>query len=99
MNTFQMVLPNIKGESGCRLVWDADGEEKIIYLRDDELSKLKGILKDNSEGKIDLECEGCFISVTSDKTNVSIPDEVPLDVVTKVLRDKIVEFVAKNRSQ
>ena len=94
-----MVLPNIKGESGCRLVWDVDGEEKVIYLRDQELSKLNDILKDNSEGKIDLEYEGCFISVNSDKTNVNITDEIPLDVDSKILRDKIVEFVAKNRSQ
>jgi len=60
-----MVLPNLSGESGCCLAWEVDGKEKVIYLRKAEFDKLDDILSSNTDGKIDLEGENCYIKIES----------------------------------
>ncbi len=94
-SSFQMVLPNLSGESGCRLAWVVDGEEKVIYLHKAEFDKLDDILSNNTYGKIDLEDENCYIKIDSKSTQVFIDGEKPLLVDNNTLKGKIAEFVAK----
>lgn len=95
ISSFQMVLPNLSGESGCCLAWEVDGKEKVIYLRKAEFDKLDDILSSNTDGKIDLEGENCYIKIDSKSTQVCIDDEKPLLVDNNTLKEKIAEFVAK----
>ncbi len=90
-----MVLPNLSGESGCRLAWQVDGEEKVIYLHKAKFDKLDDILSSNTDGKIVLEGENCYIKIDSKSTQVFIDDEKPLLVDNNTLKGKIAEFVAK----
>ena len=94
-SSFKMVLPNLSGESGCRLAWEIDGEEKVICLHKDEFDKLDDILSSNIDGKIDLEGENCYIKIDSKSTQVFIDDEKPLLVDNNTLKGKIAEFIAK----
>ena len=94
-SSFQMVLPNLLGKSGCRLAWEVDGEEKVIYLRKDEFDKLDDMLSSNTDGKIDLEGENCYIKIDSKSTQIFIDDEKPLLVDNNTIKGKIAEFVTK----
>ena len=94
-SSFQTVLPNLSGESGCRLAWVVDGAEKVIYLHKAEFDKLDDILSNNTDGKIDLEDENCYIKIDSKSTQVFIDGEKPLLVDNNTLKGKIAEFVAK----
>lgn len=94
---FRVDTPYIPNEKGCRLVWQfEDGEEKVIYLRHEDLVQLHDVLSHNSTDKIELEDGVSSIMVNSDTTEFFIADMKSIQMETKVLKEKINEFMTKN---
>ena len=94
---FRVDTPYIPNEKGCRLVWQfEDGEKKVIYLRHEDLVQLHDVLSHNSTDKIELEDGVSSIMVNSDTTEFFIADMKSIQMETKVLKEKINEFMTKN---
>src|SRR5574342_967326 len=96
-NSFQIDTPYIPNEKGCRLIWrNDDEEERVIYLRHEDLVHLHEILSHNSTDKIELEDEVSSIMVNSDTTEFFMAGKEILQIETKTLGEKISEFVKNN---
>ena len=96
-NSFQVDTPYIPNEKGCRLIWhNDDDEERVVYLRHEDLVQLHDVLSHNSTDKIELEDGVSSIMVNSDTTEFFITNSELLQIETKTLKEKISEFVAKN---
>lgn len=94
---FQIDTPYIPNEKGCRLIWHNEyDEESVIYLRHEDLAQLYEVLSHNSTDKIELEDEVSSIMVNSDTTEFFMAHRKPIQIETKILKEKIAEFVAKN---
>jgi hypothetical protein len=96
MNDFQIDTPYIPKEKGCRLIWRHNDDEKVIYLRHEDLAELNDVLSHNSTSKMELEDGVSSIMVNSDITEFFMAHMKPLEIQTKTLKDKINEFLTKN---
>ena len=95
--SFQIDTPYIPNEKGCRLIWNKDdGEENVIYLRHEDLLQLSDVLSHDSTDKIELEDGVSSILVNSDTTEFFMASTKSIEIQTKVLKEKIAEFLAKN---
>ncbi|MGH9998910.1 MAG: nitroreductase family protein, partial [Nitrosopumilaceae archaeon] len=80
-----------------RLIWyNDDEEERVIYLRHEDLLQLHDILSHNSTDKIELEDGVSSILVNSDTTEFFMANMKSLEIETKMLKEKIMEFLTKN---
>lgn len=96
MSEFRVDTPYIPNEKGCRLIWRRDDDEKIIYLRHEDLAELNDVLSHNSTSKIELEDGVSSIMINSDITEFFIAHMKPLEIQTNTLKEKISEFLAKS---
>ena len=96
MDDFQVDTPYIPKEKGCRLIWHQNDDEKVIYLRHEDLTELNDVLSHESTSKIELEDGVSSIMINSDITEFFMSHMKPLDIQTKILKYKINEFLAKN---
>jgi hypothetical protein len=95
--SFHVDTPYIPNEKGCRLVWrNENDEERVIYLRHEDLVQLHDVLSHNSTDKIELEDEVSSIMVNSDTTEFFMANRNNLQIDTKTLKEKINEFMTKN---
>ena len=95
--SFQIDTPYIPNEKGCRLIWNnSDEEERVVYLRHDDLVQLKEILFHDSTDKIELEDGVSSIMVNSDTTEFFLANTKSLEIETKMLKEKVKEFMTKN---
>jgi len=95
--SFQIDTPYIPNEKGCRLIWSNDGEEeRVVYLRHEDLVQLKEVLSHDSTDKIELEDGVSSIMVNSDTTEFFMANRKSLEIETNLLKEKIMEFVMKN---
>lgn len=95
--SFQVDTPYIPNEKGCRLVWrNENDEERVVYLRHEDLVQLHDVLSHNSTDKIELEDEVSSIMVNSDTTEFFMANRNNLQIDTKTLKEKINEFMTKN---
>ena len=95
--SFQIDTPYIPNEKGCRLIWNKDdGEEIVIYLRHEDLLQLSEILSHDSTDKIELEDGVSSMLVNSDTTEFFMANTKSIEIQTKMLKEKIAEFLAKN---
>lgn len=96
-DSLQVDKPYIPNEKGCRLIWRTeDDEERVVYLRHQDLVELNEVLSHSSTAKIELEDGVSSIMVNSDTTEFFMANVKSLEIDTKVLKEKISEFVAKN---
>ena len=96
-NSFQIDTPYIPNEKGCRLIWhNDDEEERVIYLRHEDLVQLSEVLSHDSTDKIELEDGVSSILVNSDTTEFFMANTKSLEIETKVFKEKIREFLTKN---
>lgn len=96
-HSFQIDAPYIPNEKGCRLIWhNDDEEERVIYLRHEDLVQLNEILSHNSTDKIELEDGVSSIMVNSDTTEFFMANMKSLEIETNLLKEKIKEFMVKN---
>lgn len=94
--SFQIDTPYITNEKGCRLIWrNDDEEERVVYLRHEDLIQLNEILSHDSTDKIELEDGVSSIMVNSDTTEFFMANMKPLEIETKQLKEKITEFITK----
>ena len=97
--SFEVDTPYIPNEKGCRLIWrKEDDEERVVYLRHEDLVQLNDFLSHNSSDKIELEDEVSSIIINSDITEFFMSHMEPLQIDTKLLKEKISEFLTKNPS-
>lgn len=95
--SFQIDTPYIPNEKGCRLIWRGDDEdERVIYLRHEDLVQLNEILSHDSTDKIELEDGVSSIMVNSDTTEFFLANTKSLEIETKMLKEKVKEFMTKN---
>ena len=95
--SFQIDTPYIPNEKGCRLIWHNDDEEEtVIYLRHEDLVQLSDVLSHDSTDKIELEDGVSSILVNSDTTEFFLANTKSLEIETKMLKEKIREFLTKN---
>lgn len=95
--SFQIDTPYIPNEKGCRLIWHSDDEEEnVIYLRHEDLLQLNEILSHDSTDKIELEDGVSSILVNSDTTEFFMANMKSIEIETKLLKEKIIEFLTKN---
>ena len=87
-------MPNDKG---CRLIWrNENEEERVVYLREEELVELNEILSHDSTAKIELEDGISSVMVNSDTTEFFVAHRKPLQISTEVLKQKVIDFISKN---
>ena len=95
--SFQIDTPYIPNEKGCRLIWhNENDEEHVIYLRHEDLVQLNEVLSHDSTDKIELEDGVSSIMVNSDTTEFFMAHRKSLEIETKILKEKIAEFMTKN---
>ena len=95
--SFQIDTPYIPNEKGCRLIWhNENDEERVIYLRHEDLVQLNEVLSHDSTDKIELEDEVSSIMVNSDTTEFFMANMKSLEIETRMLKEKITEFMTKN---
>ena len=87
-HSFQIDTPYIPNEKGCRLIWNNDDEERIIYLRHEDLVQLNDILSHDSTDKIELEDGVSSIMVNSDTTEFFMASMKSLEIETNLLKEK-----------
>ena len=91
---FRIDTPYLPNEKGCRLTWIInEDEEKILYLRDDDLNELKEVLDHGSTAKIELEDGASSILVNSDITDFFLDGEKHLKIETLVLKVALKQFL------
>jgi len=96
-NLFQIDTPYIPNEKGCRLIWNNDdGEESVIYLRHEDLLQLNEILSHDSTDKIELEDGVSSILINSDTTEFFMANTKSIEIETKTLKEKVMEFLTKH---
>jgi len=95
--SFHIDTPYIPNEKGCRLIWhDDNDEERVVYLRHEDLVQLHDVLSHNSTDKIELEDGVSSIMVNSDTTEFFLANTKSLEIETKMIKEKIIEFMIKN---
>lgn len=94
--SFKIDTPYLPKENGCRLIWSDGDEERIVYLRQEEFEELSDVLSKNSTAKIELEDQVSSILVNSDETEFFIANRKSLQIDTKLLQDKVKEFVSNH---
>lgn len=94
--SFQIDTSYIPNEKGCRLIWHDDEEERVIYLRHEDLVQLNEVLSHDSTDKIELEDGVSSIMINSDTTEFFMANMKSLEIETKLLKEKIIEFMTKN---
>jgi len=78
-------------------MWHSDDEEEsVIYLRHEDLLQLNEILSHDSTDKIELEDGVSSILVNSDTTEFFMANMKSIEIETKLLKEKIMEFLTKN---
>ena len=91
---FRIDTPYLPNEKGCRLTWIInEDEEKILYLRDDDLKELKDVLDHGSTAKIELEDGASSILVNSDVTDFFLDGEKHMKIETLVLKVALKQFL------
>ena len=98
-NESRIDTPYLPGEKGCRMIWAInEDEEKIIYLRNDDLKELEEILENGSTAKIELEDGASSILVNSDVTDFFLDGEKHLKIETLVLKVALKQFLKNNKT-
>ena len=98
-NEFRIDTPYLPDEKGCRMIWAInEDEEKIIYLRNDDLKELEEILENGSTAKIELEDGASSILVNSDVTDFFLDGEKHLKIETLVLKVALKQFLKNNKT-
>jgi len=93
-NEFRIDTPYLPDEKGCRMIWAInEDEEKIIYLRNDDLKELEEILENGSTAKIELEDGASSILVNSDITDFFLDGEKHLKIETLALKVALKQFL------
>ena len=82
-------------KDGVRLVWQGKDEDDsdVVILGKTELDALIEILSKQKTGKVELEDEFSSILVNSDISQFRLKDERYLEADTKLLREKILEYM------
>lgn len=95
--SFQIDTPYIPNEKGCRMIWHNDNdEERVVYLRHEDLVQLHDVLSHDSTDKIELEDGVSSIMINSDITEFFMANTKSLEIETKQLKEKVEEFMTKN---
>ena len=98
-NEYRIDTPYLPGEKVCRMIWAInEDEEKIIYLRNDDLKELEEILENGSTAKIELEDGASSILVNSDVTDFFLDGEKHLKIETLVLKVALKQFLKNNKT-
>ena len=98
-NEFRIDTPYLPDEKGCRMIWAInEDEEKIIYLRNDDLKELEDVLEKGSTAKIELEDGASSILVNSDVTDFFLDGEKHLKIETLVLKVALKQFLKNNKT-
>ena len=96
-DSFQVETPYIPNDKGCRLIWrNENEEERVVYLREEELVELNEILSHDSTAKIELEDGISSVMVNSDTTEFFVAHRKSLQISTEVLKQKVIDFISKN---
>ena len=91
---FRIDRPYLPNEEGCRFTWIInEDEEKILYLRSDDLKELKEVLEHGSTAKIELEDGASSILVNSDMTDFFLDGEKHLKIETLALKVALKQFL------
>ncbi len=94
--SFKIDIPYLPEGNGCRLIWSDGDEERVVYLTQEEFEELNETLSKNSTAKIELEDQVSSILVNSDITEFFIAHRKSLQINTKLLQDKVKEFVSNH---
>ena len=93
-NEFRIDTPYLPDEKGCRMIWTLnEDEEKIIYLRNDDLKELEEVLENGSTAKIELEDGASSVLVNSDITDFFLDGEKHLKIETLALKVALKQFL------
>ena len=96
-NEFRIDTPYLPDEKGCRMIWTLnEDEEKIIYLRNDDLKELEEVLENGSTAKIELEGGASSILVNSDSTDFFLAGQKSQKIETVALKIALREFIKEN---
>jgi len=91
---FRIDTPYLPNEKGCRFTWIInEDEEKILYLRGDDLEELNEVLKHGSTAKIELEDGASSILVNTDVTDFFLDGEKHLKIETLVLKVALKQYL------
>ncbi|RDJ31432.1 MAG: nitroreductase [Crenarchaeota archaeon] len=95
MAEFTKVEEPYTSKDGVRLVWQGIDEDDsdVVILGKDELDSLLEILSKEKTGKVELEDEFSSILVNSDVSQFRLKDERYLEADTKLLREKLLEYM------
>ncbi|MBS82527.1 MAG: hypothetical protein CMD65_00130 [Gammaproteobacteria bacterium] len=93
-NEFRIDTPYLPNEKGCRIIWNInEDEEKILYLRNNDLNELEEVLEKGSTAKIELEDGASSILVNSDLTDFFLDGEKHLKIETLALKVALKHFL------
>ena len=93
-NEFRIDTPYLPSEKGCRFTWIInEDEEKILYLRDNDLKELNEVLEKSSTAKIELEDGASSILVNSEMTDFFLDGEKHLKIETLALKVALKQFL------
>lgn len=95
MVEFTKVEEPYTSKDGVRLVWQGIDEDDsdVVILGKNELDSLLEILSKEKTGKVELEDEFSSILVNSDISQFRLKDERYLEADTKLLREKLLEYM------
>jgi len=94
---FRIDTPYLPNEKGCRFTWTiSEDEEKILYLRDDDLNELIDVLEHGSTAKIEMEDGASSILVNTDITDFFLDGEKHLKIETLALKVALKQFLNQN---
>ncbi|KAF6242577.1 nitroreductase [Nitrosopumilus sp. b1] len=95
MAEFTKIEEPYTSKDGVRLVWQGIDEDDsdVVILGKEELDSLLEILSKEKTGKVELEDEFSSILVNSDISQFRLKDERYLEADTKLLREKILEYM------
>ena len=93
-NEFRIETPYLPDEKGCRIIWVInEDEEKILYLRNNDLKELEEVLENASTAKIELEDGASSLLVNSDITDFFLDGEKHLKIETLALKVALKQFL------
>ena len=95
MAEFTKVEEPYTSKDGVRLVWQGIDEDDsdVVILGKGELDSLLEILSKEKTGKVELEDEFSSILVNSDISQFRLKDNRYLEADTKILKEKILEYM------
>ena len=98
-NEFRIDTPYLPNEKGCRIIWIInEDEEKILYLRDEDLKELEEVLEKGITAKIELEDGASSVLVNSDVTDFFLDGEKHLKIETLALKIALKQFLNQSKS-